>query len=158
MFSFRKVLNTECVWSPNTFGVTLFIKLWRAIQFSPFIYLDNCLHPLGMKDGRITNGQITVSSEHVNSVRTYDFYGAKYARLDTMETGSHAGGWVAGVLDANQWIQINLRGVMWVSGVMIQGRNYSVNQRVTEFKVLYKMYGMDWATVQTPNKQDMVRN
>ena len=120
---------------------------------------DYCLHQLGMKDGSIEIGQIAASSVYFNSNRPPGYHGAHYARLETVETANNSGGWHPKHKDVNQWIQVNLQGVMWVSGVMIQGRNSDTyNEWVTRFKVLYKMYGMDWATVQSLNKQDMVRN
>ncbi len=112
-----------------------------------------------MKDGRIVIGQITASSVFVNNDRPPGYHGAHYARLETVETANNCGGWHADNSDANPWIQVNLRGVMWVSGVMIQGRNSdTLDEWVTRFKVLYKMYGVGWATVETLDTQDMVRN
>ena len=131
----------------------------RLTLFSCLLNSDYCLHQLGMKDGRIEIGQITASSLQGSNVKPSGYHGAQHARLETVETPNNCGGWHAGKLDVNQWIQVNLRGVMWVSGVMIQGRNLNTNnQWVKRFKVLYRMYGANWATVQTMNKLDMVRN
>ncbi|XP_072017520.1 hyalin-like [Amphiura filiformis] len=122
-----------------------------------FYVIDNCLHQLGMEDGRIENGQITASSSWRNSAS----HGPRNARLNhqrgTTTGGPYfAGAWIAAINDVNQWIQVNLRAVMWVSGVMIQGRD-GYDRWVTKFKVQYKTYGVDWQYVQTLNKQeDMV--
>ena len=120
--------------------------------------LDNCSLQLGMKNRRIKNGQITASSLHVNTAKPPGYHGAQHARLYTMESNDNCGGWHASLSDTNPWIQVNLQGVTWVSGVMIQGRNSNRhNQWVKQFKVLYRMYGLDWVTVQTQNKEEMVR-
>ncbi len=111
-----------------------------------------------MEDGRIEIGQITASSVKPAYNRPPGYHGVQYARIGTMQTVNNCGGWQPKYSDVNQWIQVNLRGVMWVSGVMTQGRNSDkINQWVKRFKVLYKMYGVDWATVQELNKEDMVR-
>ncbi len=116
------------------------------------------MHQLGLKDGRIEIGQITASTVQPNNNKPPGYHGAQYARLETVETDNNCGGWHAIKSDDDPWIQVNLRGVRGVSGVMIQGRNSdTLDQWVTQFKVLYKMYGVDWATVQTLDKQDMVR-
>ncbi len=112
-----------------------------------------------MNDGRIQTGQVTASSIFTSG-KSIAYHGVQYARLNTLETATSCGGWKPDMAsDVDPWIQVNLRGVMWVSGVMIQGRNSDTyDEWVTRFKVLYKMYGLDWATVKTLNKQDMVRN
>ncbi|XP_072017381.1 uncharacterized protein [Amphiura filiformis] len=122
-----------------------------------FYVVDDCLHQLGMEDSRIEDGQITASSMWSNKAS----HGPHNARLNHQKgttTGGAfvAGAWVAAINDSNQWIQVNLRAVMWVSRVMIQGRN-GHDQWVTKFKVLYKTYGVDWKYVQTlKNNGDMV--
>ncbi|XP_072017377.1 uncharacterized protein [Amphiura filiformis] len=123
-----------------------------------FYVVDDCLHQLGMEDSRIEDGQITASTIWSNKAKC----GPHNARLNhqrdisTVTGVRSAGGWVAAINDINPWIQVNLRAVMWVSGVMIQGRDV-FDRWVTKFKVLYKTYGVDWKYVQTLNNQeDMV--
>ncbi|XP_072017681.1 uncharacterized protein [Amphiura filiformis] len=48
------------------------------------------------------------------------------------------------------------RAIMWVSGVMIQGRNGTLPQWVTKFKVVYNIYGSDWKHVTADNQEVLV--
>ncbi|XP_072017483.1 uncharacterized protein, partial [Amphiura filiformis] len=116
---------------------------------------DNCLHQLGMEDKRIDNGQITASSVWSSG------HGPQNARLNHQESHGEVlvvGSWVAANTDVNPWIQVNMRAIMWVSGVMIQGRNSpTLFQWVTKFKVAYNMYGSEWKQVKTSdNQEDLV--
>ncbi|XP_072016914.1 uncharacterized protein [Amphiura filiformis] len=115
---------------------------------------DNCLHQLGMEDGRIKNEQITSSSAW-SSTNVWNT-GPQNARLNHQEiAGVNAGSWVAATNDLNPWIQVNLGATMWVSGVMIQGRNSEiVIQMVTQFKVAYNIYGSEWKHVTTVDNED----
>ncbi|XP_072017521.1 uncharacterized protein [Amphiura filiformis] len=120
-----------------------------------FYVVDNCLQQLGMEDSRIEDEQITASSVWRKAAYN-NRCGPHNARLNHQRsiTGTRsAGAWIAAIDNVNQWIQVNLRAVMWVSGVMIQGRN-GYDRWVTKFKVQYKTYGVDWIYVQTLNKQD----
>ena len=148
----------SCIYLFVCLLLLLFPIIFDLCIFLWFSDPDYCFQQLGMKDGRIEIGQITASSVRISLDKPTGYHGVQYARLDTLETNSSCGGWRAmNTVDADQWIQVNLRGVMWVSGVMIQGRNSDTyNVWVTKFKVMYKMYGMDWTTVQTLNEQDMV--
>ncbi|XP_072017008.1 uncharacterized protein [Amphiura filiformis] len=104
------------------------------------VVIDNCQHQLGMEDGRIQDGQIRASSQ-VNGDQ-----GAQNARL------RNAKHWCASQRNGNQWIQVDLRAVMWVSGVMIQGRAIYAHW-VTKFKVLYGIDGLEWMYIQVPYTQ-----
>ena len=123
---------------------------------SPLTINDNlitdCYQPLGMEDGRIEDSQITASSYLGNPGR---HHGPKNARLNSVQTATDTGGWVAGVQNTNQWIQVNLRALMRVSGVIIQGRS-GFNMRVLEFKVLFKSFGTIWKYVTDANDTDIL--
>ncbi|XP_072017641.1 retinoschisin-like [Amphiura filiformis] len=66
-----------------------------------------------------------------------------------------AGAWAAAIVDVNQWIQVDLRATMLVSGVMIQGRDV-YDEWVTKFTVQYNTYGVDWKYIQTLNNPEDV--
>ena len=106
-----------------------------------------------MEDKRIHDSQLTVSSQRTWTKKIY-YHGAINARLNHWESNKKAGGWRAGIDDSKQWIQVNLRAVMWVSGVMTQGRN-SVNhlQWVTGFRVQYRRFDTQWTFVKTHTNQ-----
>ncbi|XP_072017378.1 uncharacterized protein [Amphiura filiformis] len=116
---------------------------------------DNCLHQLGMEDKRIENGQITASSVWIST--PYWNTSPQNARLNHQETFEViAGSWVA-ANNVNQWIQVNLRAIMWVSGVMLQGRNSArYFQWVTKFKVAYNIYGSEWKHIKTADNQEVL--
>lgn len=61
-----------------------------------------CMDEMGMYDGHIRDYQITTSSNRSPSTD------GRYARLNTPQTDEHAGGWVAGDLDGNQFIQVSI--------------------------------------------------
>ena len=102
-----------------------------------------------MEDGRITDSQITASSEIVHTI----YHGPTNARLNQrQESGVTSGSWSAQTKDTNQWIQVDLRVATWVTGVMIQGRAGN-NQWVKKFKVQYSSDGVIWKYVRTADYQ-----
>ena len=71
-----------------------------------------------MENGAISDEQITASSQY-----TVD-NAAHQGRLHFLETATKSGSWVAATLDANQWLQIDLRSSYTkVTRVATQGRN-----------------------------------
>jgi hypothetical protein len=94
-----------------------------------------------LEDGRITDTQITASSEW------RDDHGATNARLNRPEQSGTTGAWSAETNNANQWIQADLGGVKSIGGVLIQGRN-NYAQWVTKFKVQYSADNANWDYVQ----------
>ncbi|XP_072041386.1 uncharacterized protein [Amphiura filiformis] len=116
-----------------------------------------CQNRLGVEDGRITNSQITASTEwHIQDFNVY--YGTNNARLNRIKQRHTAGAWCPQTNDANQWIQSALDVPTWVSGVLIQGRHDRA-QWVTQFKVQYSYSndGNNWMFVQQENNQgDMI--
>ncbi|XP_072030010.1 uncharacterized protein [Amphiura filiformis] len=85
---------------------------------------------LGMENGRITDSQISASSEH-NA-----FHGAINARLNLPAGGGRTGAWSAGANNADQWIHVDLHASRLVAGVILQGRA-ELSQWVTKYKVQY---------------------
>ncbi len=90
-----------------------------------------------MEDGRIEDSQITASSMYS------DVYEPRNARLNWAGSSTRGGAWMAGTHNTNQWIQVNFRDLMRVSGVITQARS-SASMRVTEFRVLFKSFGTMW--------------
>ncbi|XP_078379586.1 lactadherin-like [Oculina patagonica] len=90
-----------------------------------------CKEALGMESGAITDGQITASSEYDNN------HAAVQGRLHFKLAGIKRGAWSAGVLDDNQWLQIDLGNQHTrVTRVATQGRNGHWD-RVTEYRLQY---------------------
>ena len=64
--------------------------------------------------------------------------------------------WCTAINNYKQWIQINLRRIVRIYGVVIQGR-YDFGQWVEKFKVMYKDIGTQWTFVKKyESDEDMV--
>ncbi|EDO48083.1 predicted protein, partial [Nematostella vectensis] len=88
--------------------------------------------PLGMRNKRIHNNQITASSQ-------YDKNHAPYlARLFAKRRGRFMGAWSAKVNNRHQWLQIDLGRTMRLEGIATQGRE-DANQWVRQFWLYYSM-------------------
>lgn len=85
---------------------------------------------LGMESGRISDSQISASSEY------RDFMAATFARLNYQEKGV---GWAAVRPDANQWLQVDLDNEhTTVMRVATQGRTHLDHyQCVKSYKLQY---------------------
>jgi len=85
---------------------------------------------LGMESGRISDSQISASSE-LNA-----FVAATHGRLNFQEKGA---GWAAFILDANQWLQVDLNNEHTsVMSIATQGRTHQNNyQYVKSYKLQY---------------------
>ena len=84
-----------------------------------------------MESGAISDAQISASTEWSAS------NAAIYGRLHFRDNGSKAGAWSAGIVDANQWLQIDLTGQnSIITRVATQGRD-SVCQWVTQYTLQY---------------------
>lgn len=93
-----------------------------------------------MENGSISNGQISASSEyhhHHHHLRHYAYQG----RLHFQGTSQRAGGWSAGQVDANQWLQVDLGSQHWVTRLATQGQN-GYRQWVTKFNLQYSNHGV----------------
>ena len=118
-----------------------------------------------MKDGRITDRQLSASSEYLGEGVNRHF-SANYARLDLVAAPTedlsawHCGCWAVQTIDVNQWIEVNF-GVdsRSVTGVILQGRDHD-EQWVTKYKVSYSNNNgvVNWRYVQDLTEEDdMVR-
>lgn len=102
--------------------------------------------PAGVEDGRITDSQLTASSEFAHAV----YHGVTNARLNRAATSGTTESWSAQTNDVNQWVQAELTGETWVTGVMIQGRGDDCcPQWVSKFKVQHSKDGNFWQYVLT---------
>ena len=111
------------------------------------ICVENCQYQFLWRDGQINQEQIMASSEWHES-ENCDAWRA-------ILTSKSA--WCTAIKNINQWMQVNLRGIARIYGVVIQGRYY-VNQWVTQFKVMYKDIGGKWTSVKKyDTDEDMVR-
>ena len=130
----------ECIW-----------LVWYHFHY--FILLQNlvCEYKLGMEDGRITDSQITASSELGFEEAAFN------ARLNSQVTSNRSGAWTTGNQDQNPWIQARVN-ARWITGIMTQGRNNpgSLEQWVTQYKVQYSNDGTTWTYVMTGNQETMV--
>ena len=91
-------------------------------------FLD-CFLALGMESRAIIDGQISASSEFNNN------HAAVQGRLYFNSTGPKIGGWLAGIIDDSQWLQIDFGNQYTrVTGVATQGRNNHWD-RVTKYRL-----------------------
>ncbi|XP_072022206.1 uncharacterized protein [Amphiura filiformis] len=102
-------------------------------------------NPLGIEHESIADSQITAST---TSMASGDNHAAHFARLNQarFEDGS-TGSWSAGVVDPNQWIQVNMGTPTLVSGIITQGRDIAGTQWVTMFTVEYSRDCITWQDV-----------
>ncbi|XP_031573542.1 lactadherin-like, partial [Actinia tenebrosa] len=87
--------------------------------------------PLGMMSGEIPDSLVTAST-------SWTGLPGSYGRLHWTKYGSNQV-WSAGTLDTNQWLQIDLSRMEFVTAIATQGR-HAHNQRVTSY---YLSYGND---------------
>ena len=102
-----------------------------------------------MKNGVISDSQITASSLALN--QRIEYQGPKNARLDRVATDSMAGAWSALHGDAHPWLQIEFTILMYIAGIVLQGRQ-DKDQWVTKYKVQYSSNdGVTWDYVKDEN-------
>ena len=91
---------------------------------------------MGMKDGAISDAQITASSQYDSN------YAPFHGRLDF--TKRKGGSWSASKSDLHQWLQVDLGTESTkVTRVATQGRN-DYNQWVTKYKLQYSNDGVNF--------------
>ena len=95
-----------------------------------------CQEAMGMKDGAISDGQITASSQYDSNHAPFQ------GRLDF--TKWKGGSWSASKNDLHQWLQVDLGNESTkVTRVATQGRN-DYNQWVTKYKLQYRNDGVNF--------------
>nr|WFD50011.1 nectin variant 3 [Paracentrotus lividus] len=117
--------------SRNALMVVLIVKMMIATSLQA---------QLGMEDGRLTDVQITASSCFDGNHCT------DRARLNQPLGNGKTGAWSARTNDQDQYIQVDLRQLHEVSGVMTQGRN-GYSQWVTSFRVLSSLDGLTFTPI-----------
>ena len=105
------------------------------------ITTGSCQDQLGLEDGRITDSQITASSQYSSN------FDPTKARLNSL------GAWCVQTIDLNQWLQVEFESSTWMTGVIIQGRS-NFDQWVKEYKVQHSTDGEEWQYVMTADDQD----
>ena len=100
-----------------------------------------CSDPLGMESRKITDGQITASTEF-NAAR-----GATNGRLNFKAGGGKTGAWSALRNDVHQWLEVGLGAKTEVTGIQIQGRQ-DVDQWVMSFTISYSSNGTTFTPYQ----------
>ena len=106
-----------------------------------------------MEDGRILDTQIRASSEYDDNV------GAANGRLNLQSSGSRSGGWAAGTINVNQWLQVDLLGQKDISEIKTQGRD-CCDQFVKTYTISYSNDGTTFTDYkdQSPSASVKVRN
>jgi len=90
---------------------------------------------LGLEDGRIGDEQITASSSYGIAVSAYN------ARLNKVSSNGVKGGWAAGKLDLNQWLQVDLGRRYQIHAIATQGL-YNYAQWVKTYSLQYSDNGI----------------
>ncbi|XP_033111313.1 lactadherin-like [Anneissia japonica] len=102
---------------------------------------EKCDKPLGLESGNVRPDDIHASSE------LDKWHGPDRGRLNLRPDLNAGGSWTAKTNDQSQWIQVNMRRVLNVSGIITQGRSGHYSQWVTSFIVLYSMDAQIWENV-----------
>ena len=96
-----------------------------------------CEIALGMKDGNITDGQISASSSApAPAGESVDYFEPHKGRL-----GIAKGLWCANTTDTEQWLKIDLKRLVKISGVGTQGDG---TRWTTSYHVLYSLDDKTW--------------
>lgn len=104
-------------------------------------YSENfCDAPVGFQSGRIKNNQITASSVWNR------YHAAWLARLHRARRGKYIGSWSSRHNNHNQWLQVDFRKYMKVTGIATQGRQ-DADQWVTAYRIYYSSDGVYFSSV-----------
>lgn len=99
-----------------------------------------CDAPVGLQSGRIKNSQITASSQ-------WNKHHAPWlARLHRTKRGPYIGSWASRHNNHHQWLQIDFRRAMKITGIATQGRQDAV-QWVTAYYIYYGYDGVFFSAV-----------
>ena len=107
-------------------------QTWKETLLANLITYLDCQRALGMQSGRISDGQISASTQYDEN------HAANQGRLHFQATGTLHGSWSAEKNDAHQWLQVYLGwDSILVTGVATQGRNGLCCQWVTKYNLQY---------------------
>ncbi|KAJ8253052.1 hypothetical protein GJAV_G00208600 [Gymnothorax javanicus] len=102
--------------------------------------LDGCSVPLGMESGRIKDLQITASS-----VAYYWLSGTWQPSLARLNKQGKANAWQAKTNNMQQWLQVELKEVKKITGIVTQGaKTFGTEMYVTEYTIEYSKDGRSW--------------
>ena len=103
--------------------------------------VHHCIDPLGMQDGTIADNQIhghaaLMESYSTDSARLWHADGVTYGFIPSSHTST------------DQYIEVDLQRVVWVSGIIMQGIDSPDYQCWTErYKVKYSLDKLSWHEV-----------
>ena len=115
---------------------TKILSLINTLLFSE----NFCDVPAGFQSGRIKNNQITASSMWNR------YHAAWLARLHRARRGKYIGSWSSRHNNHNQWLQVDFRRYMKVTGIATQGRQ-DADQWVTAYRLYYSSDGVYFSSV-----------
>ncbi|XP_036401413.1 retinoschisin 1a [Megalops cyprinoides] len=96
--------------------------------------------PLGFEAGSLTSDQISCSNED-QYTGWYSSWTSSKARLNNQGFGC---AWLSKFQDTSQWLQIDLKEVSVVSGILTQGR-CDADEWVTKYSIQYRTYDhLNW--------------
>ncbi|XP_068956603.1 retinoschisin [Petaurus breviceps papuanus] len=96
--------------------------------------------PLGFESGVVTPDQISCSNPD-QYIGWYSSWTANKARLNSQGYGC---AWLSKYQDSNQWLQIDLKEIKVISGILTQGR-CDADEWMTKYSVQYRMdEGSNW--------------
>ena len=90
-----------------------------------------------MESGDIPDNKISASSKWNNT----SLAGPSRGRLHLQENGSKTGGWVAGTINNNQWLCVNMDSNTIITGLATQGRQDDQDWWVTTYRFWYTFNG-----------------
>ncbi|KAK7799394.1 hypothetical protein U0070_006948 [Myodes glareolus] len=111
--------------------------------------------PLGFESGEVTPDQITCSSPE-QYVGWYSSWTANKARLNSQGFGC---AWLSKYQDSSQWLQIDLKEIKVISGILTQGR-CDIDEWMTKYSVQYRTdERLNWIYYkdQTGNNRNLLR-
>ncbi|KAK2554621.1 EGF-like repeat and discoidin I-like domain-containing protein 3, partial [Acropora cervicornis] len=114
-----------------------YISCWSCFYQPTENFWDS---PVGLQSGAIKNSQITASSEANTNLAAW------LARLHNVPKGGRKGAWCSRYNNYNQWIQVDFRKAMVLTGIAIQGRQ-DYSQWMTAFYVRYSMDGVYFSEI-----------
>ncbi|XP_007956573.2 retinoschisin [Orycteropus afer afer] len=89
--------------------------------------------PLGFESGEVTPDQITCSNPE-QYIGWYSSWTANKARLNSQGFGC---AWLSKFQDSSQWLQIDLKEIKVISGILTQGR-CDIDEWMTKYSVQYR--------------------
>ncbi|KAG7467050.1 hypothetical protein MATL_G00149280 [Megalops atlanticus] len=102
--------------------------------------LDGCSVPLGMESGRIKDEQITASS-----TASSWFVGPWQPWFARLNKQGAVNAWQAKTNNMQQWLQVELKEVMKITGIVTQGaKSLGTEMYVTEYTIEYSKNGKTW--------------